>query len=170
MRGTRLVTMLGLLVVFSAPALAGCGATATPTPTECDDIPASIGGCSSARPVYTGTTCREFAEQWGRSVDTAVLRIATEPEVLEERQRSARTQDAMILATVALGLHLDAQGRLGECTSDAVLAGADGAFTQAMRDAIPAVLYDNLPAATWDQFEFEARKVLKVLDVAPTAP
>lgn len=164
MRKTRGLIAIGCLALLAASGLAGCGASASPLPSICDDIPAWIGGCSSLRPVYTGTSCDDFGKQWGSSVDAAILRIAAEPEVVDGRQRSARVQDAMILATVALGLHLDDQGRLGECGSQDVLASADKSFTDKMRETVPSVLYDNLPPATWDQFESEALKVLKALD------
>jgi hypothetical protein len=170
---TVIVGALGLAAVASllTACAAGPGATTalTPTPVECGDIPADIGGCSSARPVYQGATCEAIGQEWGQAIENLVTPIFSEAAVIDGKQKSARVHDALVLATITAGLHLDDRKLLGACKSADFVALADKGFSQAFRDGLPAVLYDDAPTATWDQFLFELQRAIVVIDV-PASP
>ena len=166
---SAIMLIVGLATV--ALLLVACTATGstTPPPSDCGNIPASIGGCSSGRPVYAGTTCDELAEEWATAVDRLVTATFSEPALIDGKQRSARIQDAMILASITAGMRLNDLGLLGTCKAEDFVATADPLFGDQFRAGIPSMLYDGAPTATWEQFLFDLRRAIKIIDVSPAA-
>lgn len=166
-KGFKATLVISLLAVASAAMACGsAGKTATSSPEYCDDVQADIGGCGPDRPVYEGTTCDAVAGEWGDAIERLIVPIFGEPPLLGDKQKSARVHDALVLATVTAGLHMDEAGMLGTCTSADFIAIAEPGLGQEFRDGIDDALYDAAPIATWDQFLFELERVIRVIDVA----
>jgi len=167
---TRATLIAAVVVVASLAAACGGEAPTTPEPSVCDDIQADIGGCRVDRPVYLALDCDGLAGEWGASIERLVTPIFAEEPLRDGKQKSARIHDAMVLATIAAGLHMDRHGLLGTCESAAFMEIAGPAFGEPFRAGIGDALYDAAPVATWDQFLFELQRVVRVIDVdAPTA-
>jgi hypothetical protein len=168
--GAACLAAAASLVSACTGAPGGASIAATPTPEICGDIPADIGGCSSNRPVYQGTTCEAVGQEWGRWIERLVTPIFDDAGVVDGEQKSVRVHEALVLATITAGLHLDEVDLLGVCTSTDFVALADRGFSQGFRDGLGSVLYDDAPTATWDQFLFELQRAIKVIDVSAAPP
>lgn len=164
MATSRVASILGAVAVL-ASILSGCGLFpgTSAQPSSCNGVPADIGGCADA-PTYEGTTCEALSAEWGQEVDDRILKVIAEPPVVNDKQRSARIHDVLVLATVTLGLRMGEIGLLGHCSATEILMGAQPAFTAALKIGIVSALYDDSPAASWEQFNTEAMRVLSVLD------
>jgi hypothetical protein len=161
MSGSRLLGCL-LVAAFLTSACTP-GRASSPTPSPCDGISAEIGGCDPDRPTFSGTTCAEVGAEWGETVDRRILAVIDGPRDVGGKAKSVRISDAMVLAFVLSTLHLDTLGQLSGCTADEYFAAAEPEFTPDLKARIVDALYDGDPVATYDQFIFEVKRVLKPL-------
>jgi hypothetical protein len=152
-------------MTFAASFVAACGVLpGATTPLACDGVSAEVGGCSSERPSFEGTTCAEVAQEWGQTVDTRVKEVIAGPETVDGKQRSSRILDVLVLAYVGATKHLEQSGQLGRCHAADFLAGAAPSFSEELKAGIGGALYDGDPVTTYGQFIAEVQNVIKTLD------
>lgn len=157
---------LALSAVFSL--LVGACSVGAPTPGSiaavCDRIPADMGGCSSARPVFAGTTCKELAAEWGVAVDRQVVAVIKGPAEVAGKMRSVLVGDALTLSSVAVGLRLNDLGLLPSCDVPEFLPIAEAQFTPELRAGIGNVLFDAEPVATESDWRARLARAIGIID------
>lgn len=147
--------------------LAGCSPIAAPPasqPVACGGIPADFGGCSSARPVFLGSTCAEIGAEWGESVDRGVLAVIRGPATVNGQQRSTRVSDVLVLASIVAGMRLDTLGLLATCDTPEFLNAARPRFSADLLDGIGGVLFDGSPVATTEDWERLLVRAIGIID------
>jgi len=163
-RWRRIISRLGLILMASF-LVAGCSPTARPTaPAVCDGIPADLGGCSSARPNFAGSTCRELAGEWGRHVDRQVVAVINGPEDAEGKKRSVRVSDALVLSSIVAGMRLDELGLLASCDVPEFLQAAKAQFSDQLKAGVGSVLFDGSPIATDREWEAALVRAIGIID------
>ena len=164
MRRTPVASLLRLLVVM---VIAGCGpfAGASPTnPPVCDGIPADFGGCDSARPVFTGTTCVAIADEWVTAIDERVIPIINGPPVENDMQRSSRISNVLVLSSIVAGMRLDELGLLDSCDAPTFLEAAESGFSDELQGGIGATLFDGQPRASRADWEESLFRAIRIID------
>ena len=157
LRQTTAATLLRLLVVILLTA--GCDqATGSPAnPAVCDGIPADMGGCDSARPVFVGETCEAIADEWVVAIDGGVIKVIRGQPVVDGMQRSSR------ISNVLAGMRLDELGLLETCDAPTFLEAAKTDLSDDLRAGIGATLFDGQPFATqgdWEEILFRAIRIV----------
>jgi hypothetical protein len=159
-RSRAVVTLLAAFLVV------GCSPTvvAPSQPAVCDGVPADMGGCSSARPVFAGSTCRELAEEWGSHVDRQVLAVIDGPPEADGKQRSVRISDALVLSSIVAGMRLDQLGLLADCDVPEFVPAAKAQFSDELRAGIGSALFDGNPMATEQDWEDALVRAIRIID------
>lgn len=152
------------LILVASLTSCSVASTPSPEPTICDGVPSDIGGCSSQRPTYEGTTCEQLGAEWGQYVDAGLRAVIAGPESIDGKARSVLIHEQLVLATVTAGLRLQQLGLLDTCKVAIFLPPAEREFSNDLKATIGGALYDGRPVATYQQFQFEVEHVLVVLD------
>lgn len=149
----RLTATAGSLVPTSGASEAICGG-----------VPADIGGCSSARPSFSATTCAELAAEWGDDVDRRIVAIIDGPKSVDGKAKSVRNYEALVLASTVLSLRLDALGLLPSCDMAEFWPIAQTRFSPELQAGAGDVLYDGDPASTYDQWLEATKQIIGLID------
>lgn len=159
---TRYVVAVLVVVLLAA----GCvfDTRGGPSPTLCDGLPADMGGCAENVPSFAGTTCIEVAEEWGRAVDRGVVAVMDGPAVVEDKQRSARITDVLVVSSVRAGTRLDELGLLPSCDVDVFLPAGRREFSNALVDGIGEVLFDGSPVASPEDWNVFLTRFIRIID------
>ena len=163
LRQTTAATLLRLLVVILFTA--GCDqATGSPAnPAVCDGIPADMGGCDSARPVFVGETCEAIADEWVDAIDGGVIKVIRGQPVVDGMQRSSRISNVLVVSSIVAGMRLDELGLLETCDAPTFLEAAKTDLSDDLRAGIGATLFDGQPFATqgdWEEILFRAIRIV----------
>lgn len=162
---TRLARLAGTLAI--AVVTASCstvGPASTPSPTVCDDVSSDAGGCTTERYSYAGTTCDEVAAEWGAFMDRLVLGVVNGPQSVNNEARSSRLRQVIGIAAIDLDQHLESLNTPVNCSIEDVLARGEQAFSDELRAAVGAAMYDGDPAVTYEEWLNDVRSVLGVLE------
>lgn len=159
----RLAMLLAIVAI-----VASCGSTASPAPSAtqqvCDGISADIGGCTTPRHTYTGSTCIDLAKEWASVLTPALVAIVDGPAVVHENGRSVRLQQALVIATADMNARVRSLNLQGECDAPEFLAAAELLFSTRLRDGIGAALFDGNPVSTYEDWLSDVRRQLRVID------
>lgn len=162
----RWLSALALAAVFAllVGACSSAPRPATSTPAVCDRTPAEMGGCSTARPIFVGSTCKELAAEWGRAVDGLVVSVIDGPAEVAGKRRSVLVGDALTLASVAVGLKLNDLGLLASCDVAEFLPIAEGQFSPHLRAGIGNVIFDGDPVGTEADWRARLHRAIGIID------
>ena len=166
MKTKRRLFALTLSAVF-ALLCGACSIAAPPTtstPAVCDRISADMGGCSAARPVFAGSTCKDLAAEWGRAVDRLVVSVIDGPAEVAGKRRSVLVGDALTLASVAVGLRLNDLGLLDSCDVAEFLPIAEAEFSPHLRAGIGSVIFDGEPVGTEADWRARLHRAIGIID------
>ena len=162
-----------VLTSLVALLLAGCGAIPAriaSEPGSCGDIPASVGGCSSGRPVFVGSTCADVGGEWGEAVNQGVLSVMSGPPIVNDQQRSTRISDVLVLASIVAGMRLNSLNLLSACDVPEFLAAARPRFSLELLEGIGPFLLDGTPIATTQDWENLLNRAIRIIDEGEPTP
>ena len=167
MANVSLVLRIAMLLA-AVTVVASCGATTSPSPSAsqqvCGGISADIGGCTTPRHTFTGSTCRDLAREWAGELDPALVAILDGPAVSNENARSVRLQQALVIATADMNIRMRALNLQDECDAPEFLATAEPLFSAKLKTGIGVALFDGSPVSTYDDWLGDVRRQLRVID------
>jgi hypothetical protein len=153
-----------LLMVVSAIAACSSGVTASPSQTVCDGISSDVGGCTTERHEFTGTTCEGLAKEWAVALDGKIVGILNGPGSVGELGRSVRIRQALILTTTDMNTRLTELGLQADCDLPEFMAAAEPMFSGALKAGVGDALYDGKPPATYEEWLQDVSHVVRMID------
>jgi hypothetical protein len=170
-KGSRSTLLVLALAVWSA---AGCQGqlTTQPSPTYCDGIDASLGGCAEDRPAYAGTDCAAVGHEFGRQLNDRLLPIFSGPDVVDQQSKAVRANHVTTVALSLANLHLRESGIVGACTANAFIAAAEQEFGAGLKAEAGKYLHDG-PAVSYEEWLANLTSIAQLIDLdegASSAP
>ena len=104
---TRLVLLAAILAVAVVTASCSNVSDSSPSPTACDEVSSEMGGCTTERHEFVGTTCDAVATEWGGVMDRLVLAVINGPESVNNEARSSRLRQVIGIAAIDMDQHLE---------------------------------------------------------------
>ncbi len=165
----RVITQaVALLTVFVA---AGIGYFVL-RPDSCRGIPREFGGCDPDLAPYTATTCLGVAEEWGRFVNDAGLRVIGDNS--PRLGKAARITSERWTITHLANYRLRDLGLITECDAESFYQRGSQEFSTEFMEQAPSYLYDVQPegedSVAYEEWEANVRKAVAMIDQAETEP
>lgn len=153
-------------LVFLGLIVAACTSSTPdlPTPSFCNGIDSTIGGCEENLPQFKATDCAGTGEEFGALLDERTRAILAGPTAVEDKARSVRLKHAMALLSILANQHLRELDIRRTCDAPEFLAAAESRFSAELRGSVGAALYDGNPPATYEEWLAEVRRSIAVID------
>lgn len=139
-------------------------------PDSCDGLPRDIGACSSNRPTYSGTSCAEVAEEWGKQLDTRVVAIINGPADAQGKGRSSRLLDVDILTTQLANKYLRDTGLTAQCQTEEFLATGEAQFSQQTKDGVGLIMFEGEPEVEYSEWRGRLEQFIDSILSDPDLP
>jgi hypothetical protein len=153
-----------LLAVVAVMAACSAAPQASPTQEVCDGISDDMGGCTTERHQFTGSTCADLAREWVTVLDPAVLAILDGPAGVNSQARSSRLKQVVVITTLDMNTRLRALDLQADCDVPEFMAVAVPLFSEKVRSGAGSALWDGNPPATFEEWLDDVSRTLRVID------
>lgn len=161
---TIAVCVATLLFVLSATVGCGSDARSSATQTICDGISSDVGGCTTERHGFAGSSCAGLAEEWATELDGQIVEILEGPDSVADQGRSVRIRQALVVTTVDMNTRLTELALQADCDVPEFMAAAEARFSETLRAGAGDALYDGDPSATYEEWLQDVRNVVRMID------
>ena len=86
------------------------------------------------------------------------------PAAVAEKARSVRLREAVNITTVDMMLRLASFGLQADCDLPEFMAAAEPLFSAELRAGVGGALWDGDPAATYEEWLDDVRRVVRMID------
>lgn len=162
--------MRTLVAILLLSLLTSCGLTAgEPTPAFCDGIDAELGGCDPDRPEFSGETCADVGEEFGRQLSERGVRIFDGPQAVDGNDRTSQLIHVVVLHIQLANKHLRDTGQAVDCDVPEFLEKAVDAFSPEFKEQVGANAFHG-ETVTFEEWLEDLKRFLVVIDENEEAP
>jgi hypothetical protein len=150
------------MLLAAVAVIASC-TSVQPSATVCGGISSEVGGCT-VRHKFIASTCENLASEWARVLDLAVVAVLDGPDSVAEQGRSVRLRQVLVITTADMNTRLQELDLKADCDLPEFIAVAEPLFSAKLRAGVGGALFDGNPAATYEDWLDDVRKVARVID------